>query len=631
MKNYIYQIKLFTYRFLLLILVFSISRLLLYLLNISYFDSIRTSELIKIMFFGIRFDISALYYFNLLFILFSLIPGNFKNNKHYQNILFLVFLIINSLLLITNIIDTKFFDFEHKRLTSDIFSSVWLGEDFRTLLPEFIKDYWYLIVIWITMCFGFYKFYPKVNYDKISKNDFSVTGLFSQTGIFIILMGIGLVFGRGGFQLKPLRVIHAAEYTSAKNIPLILNTPFTIMKTIGVKSVSATIYFENDELNSIYSPVIQHNKPEKSKQNIVIIILESFSSEYIGALNNGSAYTPFLDSLFDHSLVFTKAFANGKRSMEAMPSIIAGLPALTDIAYITSRFSSNKINSIASILSNEGYYTAFFHGGKNGTMGFDQFANIAGFNDYYGMNEYPNESDYDGNWGIYDEEYLQYFAQKISGFKEPFFTSVFTLTSHHPYEIPEKYKDKFPEGTLNIHESIGYTDYSLKKFFESIKKTDWYNNTLFIITADHTAQAESSYYKNKLGNYAIPIIFYHPSDSAFIGKSNIIAQQTDIFPTIMDYLAYDEPFICFGNNLLNDSADHFTVNYINGIYQIIKDDYLLQFDGNKPIAFYDIKSDSLLQNNLIKNTVKLQELETYLKAIIQSYQEKLIENRLTVD
>ena len=623
MKNYLYHIKFFTYRFLLLILGFTISRLLFYLFNISYFDTIRTGELIKIMFFGIRFDISALYYFNILFILLSLIPGNFKNNKHYQNILFVLFLTVNSLLLITNIVDIKFFDFEHKRLTSDIFSSVWLGEDFRTLLPTFIKDYWYLIIIWGLMCFGFYKFYPKVNYDEISKSNFSITALFSQTGIFILLMGIGLVFGRGGFQLKPLRVIHAAEYSSAKNIPLILNTPFTIMKTIGVKSVSVVRYFKNDELNSIYTPVIKFNNSEKKNQNIVIIILESFSSEYIGALNNDSGYTPFLDSLFDHSFVFTKAFANGKRSMEAMPSIIAGLPALTNETYITSRYSSNKINSIASILSNEGYYTAFFHGGKNGTM--------AGFSDYYGMNEYPNESDYDGNWGIYDEEYLQYFVQKMTEFKEPFFTSVFTLTSHHPYEIPEKYKAKFPVGTLNIHESIGYTDYSLKKFFESAKITDWYNNTLFIITADHTAQAESSYYKNKYGNYAIPIILYHPVDSSLIGKSNKIVQQTDIFPTALDYLGYNEPFICFGNSLLNDTTDHFAVNYINGIFQIIEDDYLLQFDGNKPIAFYNIKSDSLLRNNLIEHSHKIKEVEKHLKAIIQSYQERLIENRLTTN
>lgn len=581
------------------------------------------------MFFGIRFDISALYYFNMLFIVFSLIPGNFKNNKSYQRFLFFIFILINSLLLASNFIDTKFFDFEHKRLTSDIFSSVWLGEDFFTLLPDFIRDFWYLIFIWFILCFGMYKLYPKVSLKFLKKDYMSFKNLIAHSVVFILLMGIGLVFGRGGFQLKPLRVIHASEYTSAKNIPLVLNTPFTIMKTIGRKSIQPAKYFNDNELNRLFSPVKKYESSEKKETNIVIIILESFSAEYIGFLNNGLGYTPFLDSLSKHSLVYTKSFANGKRSIEAMPSIIAGLPALTDETYITSQYSSNNINSIASILSEKGYYTAFFHGGKNGTMGFDQFANIAGIENYYGMNEYPEEADKDGNWGIYDEEYLQYFSQKMSELKEPFFTTVFTLTSHHPYEIPKKYKSKFPKGNLNIHESIGYTDYSVKKFFESAEKTNWYQNTLFIITADHTAQAESSYYKNKVGNYAIPIIFYNPSDTLLQGQSNIIAQQADIFPTILDYLGCNEPFISFGNSLLNDSTEHFAINHINGISQLIKDDYVIQFDGYKTIAVYNLKSDSLLKNNIIDQKSEYQNSELLLKAILQSYQERLVENKFS--
>jgi phosphoglycerol transferase MdoB-like AlkP superfamily enzyme len=261
-------------------------------------------------------------------------------------------------------------------------------------------------------------------------------------------------------------------------------------------------------------------------------------------------------------------------------------------------------------------------------MGFDQFANIAGIENYFGMNEYPNEADKDGNWGIYDEEYLQYFCQKMSELKEPFFTTVFTLTSHHPYEIPKKYESKFPKGNLNIHESIGYTDYSVKKFFESAKKTNWYQNTLFIITADHTAQAEGSYYKNKVGNYAIPIIFYNPSDTLLQGQSNIIAQQADIFPTILDYLGCNEPFISFGNSLLNDSTEHFAINHINGISQLIKDDYVIQFDGYKTIAVYNLKSDSLLKNNIIDQKSEYQNSEL-LKAILQSYQERLVENKFS--
>ncbi len=148
-------------------------------------------------------------------------------------------------------------------------------------------------------------------------------------------------------------------------------------------------------------------------------------------------------------LTFTNAFANGKRSIEALPSILSSLPAIMDNAFVTSLYSSNPIESLAAILKNKGYQTSFFHGGKNGTMGFDNFTKLVGIDAYFGLNEYPNEEDYDGNWGIYDEPYLQYFCNQISLMKEPFFTSVFTLSSHHPYsgkicrQISQRKSDQF--------------------------------------------------------------------------------------------------------------------------------------------------------------------------------------------
>jgi len=632
MKNYFYHVKLFLLRFLLLIAFFSLSRVIFYLFNNDYFDTLTINNLVKILFYGIRFDISALYYFNLPFIILSLIPGNFKNNKGFQRTLKLLFIAINALLLSVNFIDTKFFDFEHKRLTVDIFNSVWLGEDFITLLPVFIKDYWYLIIIWCVFVYFLYRVYPHINYKKNFPVKLTFRQFIYQSLLFLLMMGVCLIGGRGGLQLKPLRVIHAAKYTSAKNIPLLLNTPFTIMKSIGKESFKLNRYYNSQTLDSIYNPIQQYQFVQKKpKPNIVLIILESFSKEYIGFFNNFNGYTPFLDSLCKESLVFTKGFANGKRSIEAMPSIIAGLPALTDNPYITSQFSSNKINAIPSLLNQLGYQTAFFHGGKNGTMGFDQFANIAGFDQYYGLNEYPHKSDYDGNWGIYDEEYMQYFKNMLDNFNEPFFASLFTLTSHHPYQIPAKYKNKFPDGNLNIHESIGYTDFALKKFFETAKHTPWYQHTLFIITADHTAQAEHGYYKNKVGNYAIPIIIYHPNDTLFNGKKDFITQQSDLFPTIMDYCGYYKPFVAFGKSMLSDTSDRFTVNYLNGIYQIMMDEYLLQFDGKQSIAFYNIKQDSLLQDNLISSSEKYLFYENKLKAFIQSYQKRLKHNQLYIE
>ncbi len=632
MKNYTEYVKIFFSRFFILITLFILSRFIFYVFNINYFGILEATELLKIFFYGIRFDISALFYFNLPFIILSLIPGDFKLKKYYQKTLRFLFVIVNATLLSVNFVDTKFFEFEHKRLTSDIFNSIWLGEDFFTLLPAFIKDFWYLIIIWIVFIYALIRFYPKIKLKSSARSLISKKQIIVQSLLFILFMGIGLIGGRGGLQLKPLRIIHAAKYTNAKNIPIVLNTPFTIMKSLGSSAFEVNQYFDQNTLDSIYTPIHHYkSKQNTNQQNIVLIILESFSKEYIGYFNDNKGYTPFLDSLCTNSLVNTNGFANGKRSIEAMPSIIAGLPALTDNPYITSQFSANKIDAIPALLSDLGYSTAFFHGGKNGTMGFDQFGNIAGFDQYFGMNEYPYESHYDGNWGIYDEEYLQYFKNQLDNFKNPFFATIFTLTSHHPYQIPAKYKGQFPKGSLNIHESIGYTDYALKQFFKAAQNTTWYDNTLFILVADHTAQAESKYYKNKLGNYAIPIILYHPSDNRIKGNRNHIAQQTDLLPTIMDYCVYNKPFIAFGNSLLTDTANNFTVNYINGIYQIIEDDYLLQFDGKQSIAFYNIAQDRLLENNLLSSSKNYLYYENKLKAIIQSHQERLKQNQLSAE
>lgn len=632
MKNYIYHIKLFIQRFILLLIVFSFSRLVFYLFNINYFINIVPFELIKIFIAGIRFDISALYYFNILFILLSIIPGKFKNRKFYQKGIFIVFIIINAILLSFNFIDTKFFDFENKRLTSDIFSGVWLGEDFRTLLPQFIKDYWYIIALWVLFVYVLYKAYPKYRINYMRDEEFKFKTLSYQILVFILLMGTGLMGGRGGLQLKPLNIIHASSYTSARNVPLVLNTPFTIMKSLGAKSIKPKKFFDENTLNKLYSPVINvQDTISRSNQNVIVFILESFSKEYIGALNNGSGYTPFLDSLIKESLVYPNAFANGKRSIEAITSIAAGIPSLQNSPFISSSFSSNVIKGLPSILNDLGYHTSFFHGGKNGTMNFNNFAKMAGYQEYYGMTEFNNEEFFDGKWGIFDEEFFYFWADNLNQFEKPFFSTIFTLTSHHPYPIPEKYKGKFPKGNLNIHETIGYTDFALKQFFTKIKDYEWYKNTLFVFVADHTAQAEKKEYNNNLGMYSIPIFLYHPGDSSFKGESDKVAQQTDIFPTILDYISYDKPFVCFGNSLLNDSTSHFSINFINGIYQLIDNNYVIQFDGEKTIAVYNLIEDNQLANNLLNSDTDYEAIENKIKAVIQSYQERMAHNKLTIN
>ena len=624
---------LFIKRILFLCILLQITRFCFYIFNLSYFNSLTFTEGIKIFFFGTRFDLYSIILFDILFMVLSIIPGNFKNSSSYQKFLKILFFVVNILLLITNLIDVEYFKFTGKRSTADFFKLITTGEDTANMLPQFISDYWYLVLILLILVFALWKFYPKLSKDKIIKEEFKVKNFVCQILYFIVLV-VFFTFLVRGFELRPTSLLTATKYTSTHNIPLIVNTPFTILQTIDKSDISKKKYFNNEKLNSFYNPVIQYNKTNKEfkKLNVVIIILESFSKEYVGFFNGEKGLTPFLDSLLKNSFTFNYSYANGKKSMEAIPSVLASIPVLMDNPYITSQYSSDKINSLASLLKKEGYHTSFFHGGINGTMGFDYFVKIAEFDNYFGKKEYNNVKDYDGQWGIYDEEFLQYFAKKINTFSSPFLSVIFTLSSHHPYNIPSKYNSKKFNGKTKFEKSINYTDYSLRRFFETIKKMPWYNNTLFVITADHISQTDNPDFLTSIGTYSIPILYFKSNDSTLSGTSNtIITQQTDIMPSILDYLNYPKPFLAFGNSVFNSTSNHFAVHYINGVYQLVYDDYLLLFNGEKSIALYSFKTDIKLGENLVLSQPKVKEkMENILKAIIQNYNNRLINNEMTI-
>jgi phosphoglycerol transferase MdoB-like AlkP superfamily enzyme len=263
-------------------------------------------------------------------------------------------------------------------------------------------------------------------------------------------------------------------------------------------------------------------------------------------------------------------------------------------------------------------------------MGFDAFCKSAGFDNYYGKNEYPVETDFDGSWGIWDEPFLQYVANTMNAAPQPFLGAVFTLSSHHPYKVPDHYKNKFKKGPLEIQETIMYTDFALQKFFEKASSMPWFQNTLFVLTADHTSEAAQAFYKNRVGQFAIPIVIYDPQNKQSVKKA-IVAQQTDIMPTILDMLNYPKPFIAFGGSLLRAEEPRFSISFLNGNYQIIQDGYALQTDHSFSEALYYFGQDSLLTQNLIQDKkIIAAKNDRLLKAVIQQYNNRLIENKLSI-
>ena len=148
---------------------------------------------------------------------------------------------------------------------------------------------------------------------------------------------------------------------------------------------------------------------------------------------------------------------------------------------------------------------------------------------------------------------MQFFNKKLTTFKAPFFTTLFTVSSHNPYKVPERYKGKFIKGNRKIQESIGYTDYALKQFFKSAKKEPWYNNTLFVVVADHTcSEPTSEKYRTNVGKFRIPILFFDPSNASFKGVQEKNFQQIDVLPSVLNYLNIKDQIITYGKPFTSD-------------------------------------------------------------------------------
>ena len=623
-------------RLCIILLLLSFSRWLLYIFNICNFEDLSSKELFRLYFVGFRFDIHTLIIFNIPFLIAYGIPCAIKYNDVYKKIVDIIFIVTNSIAIALNLIDVIYYRYLDKRMSSELFT-FFKGKDENLggLLLNFIIDFWFMFLIFFAFLFVIILTTRKT---KLKKTYFNKTNLWyiNQSISFVIIICMSIIGIRGGFQLKPINLLTATEHTNAQNTPLVINTPFSICMSSTSAELKKINFYDETIIDSLYSPI--HNNltvnrfiGNKTKDyNVVLIILESFGQEMIGYYNKGYEHslTPFLDSLLDNSLTFN-GLANGRRSIEALPSILCGLPSLMSTDYPTSRYAINRLDGFGDILKQNGYKTAFFHGGNNGTMSFNTTSKSSGFDDYYGRNEYDNEDDFDGTWGIYDDKFLQFTANKLNEFKAPFAAVVFTLSSHHPYSLPEYYTLPDSTATTPFEKTVRYVDDALGNFFKTVSNYDWFDNTIFVITADHVNPEHNfAEYKNAFGTYRIPIAFYAPNIIE-AKNTNEIAQHTDIGASIISVLDIKQDIFSFGRNLFDSIQKPTFISYTNNIYMFSNGEYLLQSDGENIKKIYDIKNDKLLKNNIYKNNPEEWGfLDELFKSRLQQYNNRMINNKL---
>lgn len=629
------EYKILILRILIAYFFYFIARVLFYFYNKNIIKVDSILEFLRLCYHGLAFDTTAILYTNCLFIVLSILPLLKNTHVKFQKGLTYLYISTNLFAYSFNFVDFIYYRYTFNRSTRAVLDSIEHESNKSALFINFLQNYWYVFLWFFVLSFFWIYSYKKI---KLAPQIYTPNLKYFGFSLFSFLIIITVCIGgiRGDFKksTRPINLLDASRFTAnSGQADVVLNTPFAIIRTWNTNSFLKENFVSNLTIDTLVAPIKQYKKNKLTHPNIVIFLLESFAREYNGSCNkhikipNYQSYTPFVDSLANHSLVFSNAYANGYKSIHGVSSVIAGIPSFKD-AFTSSAFAKQKIESLVSVLKSEGYDNSFFHGASNGSMGFQGFGNILGFDHYYGKTEYNNDADFDGVWGIWDEPFFQYFNSVLTTKKEPFMATLFSVSSHEPYQIPEKYQNKFPKGTVNIHECIGYTDFALKQFFAVAKKQKWYQNTIFVFVADHGNTVAYPEYQKPANHNTVPILFFSP-DHKYVGENQEYAQQIDIYPTILDMIGYKKPFRSFGRSLINETQiAPFVIKYAGNCYQYFSGNYICCFDGKKVIGFYD-KNDKDLAVNLIEaKNAEMDLIAQKCKAFIQAYMNRIVDKKL---
>jgi len=638
------RFKQFIYLVPILLSLYILMRTGFLIVNYRFFQSFSARDIVSFFMHGLRFDLAAIFMSNGIIFLLLNLPF-FKFNRILFTPLCVLMLLVNSVLIFINVADFGYFAATHRRISYEPFA---ISGDIFSYLPSLMGTHYILSIISLVLIFLFC--FLGWKYIKQTKSRLTDTeNLASRLISLVLIILLSVIFIRGGFQLKPIRPADAFISDNSTAGYLVLNSTFCVILSAvqddindyefmpGDKAAEITreMFADRNEkyVNSDYI-FLRKNKPDgqPKRLNVVIFIMEGWSALYCGSITGKKTYTPFFDSLASNGLLYTNFFASGQRSIEAVPSILVSVPSVFNSSIISSDAEINRFRGIGSVLKEFGYHSAFHHGARTGSMGFDGFTKIAGFNRYYGMEDFDDSTglSYDGVWGIYDEPYFIKTCETINGFREPFCSVIFSLSSHDPFKIPEDRVELLSEfkDEPDAEKSIRYSDYSLRKFFEAASKEQWFGNTVFLITADHT------FYSSRLDFYTqfhVPMLIYFPANikPRLINK---VSSHADILPTIIDLLNLNIMHSSMGISLLSPKNERYCFEKLGSDYCIINDSLVLMNDFAKPYRLYNYLNDPGTKKNIVNELGDISaDLNKKLQAFLQTSSYALKHDRIYID
>ncbi|MBR5205863.1 MAG: LTA synthase family protein [Alistipes sp.] len=626
------RLAIIVWRIVMLYATMQLCHAIFYLYNADLVGEITAAEIGQLWRGSLLFDNASIIYSMLLFLILSAlpIPDRWWNSRVYRTTLFATYIIPAAVVVAANMGDTVYFHYTQKRCTAD---ELFFADNDNTaeLMLQFMWENMHLVLLALAiialLAWGYRR-------SRHAEELFDGIILQSISRILLLLFVVfcSIVGIRGGMtrMTRPITMSNAMLYTqSPAKANMILSNPFCIIRTLS-GSVTVPEFFEEEELKAIYTP--SHYPAEYHSEmfgryegyNVVLFILESFSAEHSAYLlpeeHTGEGYTPNLDRVMSEGLCFSRCYANGATSIAAPPTIWSSTPSY-ETPFMLMSESLAECRPMPRILADKGYDTAFFCGSERGSMGFGAYARMTGIERLYSMEDYAarySMADFDGKWGIWDEPFMKFMGEELTELQQPFFATIFTLTSHHPFIVPDEVRDELPAGTTLNHRPVAYSDRALGRFMEQCRQESWFENTLFVFVADHVSSermAERTLHSP--GCFHIVGCIY-AGDGSLRGEYDSIMSQTDFMPTILGLVGNDEPYFAIGRDIFNEPwREPFTLIRSGYGYVGLSDDYVVDFDGCDILGVYGY--DDVHRERNIATSADVENIEKMMKATLQSY------------
>ena len=424
---------------------------------------------------------------------------------------------------------------------------------------------------------------------------------------YILLCAWYLIFlilpSRGGWQHIP---VNQSNVYFSKNIfanHAAINVPWNILFSLVISNrqnenpyryfpdATAQQYLADlyHSQTGIQVPIILKNR----RPNLLFIILESYTGKLIGCLGGETGVTPHLDKLAAEGILFDSIYASGDRSEKGLVALLSSYPVQPFISIIKTPRKTEQLPHLNRVLQTAGYHSSYYYGGELAFANIKSYLVNAGYYNLTSKFDFK-PSDYNSKWGVHDHVLLQRVLQDLKKEKEPFFSTVFTLSSHEPYDIPVKPKFAGTDEATKFKNSFYYTDEAIGKFVAAAKKEIWWQNTLVVLVADHGHRLPNNDQNDAPGKFRIPFIL---TGGALAIQNKVISQigsQTDIVPTLLYQMNLPLPSFRWSKNLLDSSAKPFAFYVFSDGFGFITRQGAVTFDN---VARNVIQQDTTISSS----------------------------------